>query len=112
MLLATVYAFLADGNQMDLPNPDLNPAQGDQSAFTSLTHLMEFVRYAQYFGLFTCLAAMLYGGATWALGGLGGNSGGQSKGKTYVICGAVGALAIGMCIPIMQAVVDAIGTTK
>lgn len=76
---------------------------------TELGTLKKIISYALWIGLFACTAAMLYGGASWGLGGLGGNAGGQSRGKMYVICGAVGAVAVGLAIPLINGLISAAG---
>jgi len=63
---------------------------------SQLTHTRRIAGWAIWTALYCCLGAILYGAASWGLGSLGGNSGGASKGKTYVIAGFVGAVVLGV----------------
>lgn len=71
-----------------------------------LPALNQGVAWMLYVGLVACVAALLYGGATWGLGALFGGQGGQSKGRTYVICGAVGSLVIGLSFVVLNGVLN------
>jgi hypothetical protein len=72
-----------------------------------LPYLRQGVSWMLWIGLVACVAAMLYGGATWGLGALFGGQGGQSKGRNYVICGAVGALVLGLSFVVLNGMLDA-----
>jgi len=48
-----------------------------------------------FYGLMACIAAMVIGGATWAIGGHAGNYGATTGGRRAVLSGIVGALVIG-----------------
>jgi len=97
--MSTLHAVLHFVAQTDSEQPARRAAEiaSDAEPGTEgLVRTRQIGSWALQLALYGCLAAILYGAGTWGLGSLGGNSGGASKGKTYVISGMIGAVVVGI----------------
>lgn len=81
--------------------PPLNPAQG-REWIPSYDRLLQGLNGLALGGLLVCLATVILGGATWAVAGRSGHTGGVAFGKGMVLSGFVGAIVIGMSSSIVN----------
>ena len=72
----------------------VDPAPSDD--FPGADMANEVLGWLKWFGLAGSLASFFIGGAVWGLSQQGGNTVAASKGRTYALGGAIGAIVVGL----------------
>ena len=65
------------------------------SGMPGVAFLQQMLDWVAQVALWGCLASILFGGAYWGMSQHSGNSFGASKGKSFVLGGAIGAAVCG-----------------